>query len=218
MIVRGDIKKYIGAVESEEIAARFYDKYALIIQGFEVSLQISISAKFILHFCLVIRLMIWICYDISRQRQISLTQSESLNSLSYHETQLLVTHPELKMDMSLMVASQAKVTLALRIATLPCNINNLWIQLFRQNLCSRAISNKYPYMRNNSSKCMRNSRWATWLCQITLMVVHTWQIHGKSTHLKFNRCCTKSANLGSFFNSLICLSRPSPNLGAGMNV
>ena len=38
MIVRGDIKKYIGAVESEEIAARFYDKYALIIQGFEVSL------------------------------------------------------------------------------------------------------------------------------------------------------------------------------------
>jgi hypothetical protein len=37
MIVRGDIKKYIGAVESEETAARFYDKYALIIQGFEVS-------------------------------------------------------------------------------------------------------------------------------------------------------------------------------------
>ena len=36
MIVRGDIKKYIGAVESEEVAARFYDKYALIIQGFEV--------------------------------------------------------------------------------------------------------------------------------------------------------------------------------------
>lgn len=36
MIVRGDIKKYIGAVDSEEIAARFYDKYALIIQGFEV--------------------------------------------------------------------------------------------------------------------------------------------------------------------------------------
>jgi len=44
MIVRGDIKKYIGAVESEEIAARFYDKYALIIQGFEVSkLVTSIS-------------------------------------------------------------------------------------------------------------------------------------------------------------------------------
>ena len=39
MIVRGDIKKYIGAVESEEIAARYYDKYALIIQGLEVSLE-----------------------------------------------------------------------------------------------------------------------------------------------------------------------------------
>ena len=36
MIVRGDIKKYIGAVDSEETAAHFYDKYALIIQGFEV--------------------------------------------------------------------------------------------------------------------------------------------------------------------------------------
>lgn len=49
MIVRGDIKKYIGAVESEEIAARFYDKYALIIQGFEVSSrltsQLSLSQK-----------------------------------------------------------------------------------------------------------------------------------------------------------------------------
>ena len=31
MIVRGEIKKYIGAVENEETAARFYDKYALII-------------------------------------------------------------------------------------------------------------------------------------------------------------------------------------------
>ena len=31
MIVRGFIKKYIGAVDSEETAARFYDKYALII-------------------------------------------------------------------------------------------------------------------------------------------------------------------------------------------
>ena len=41
MIVRGDIKKYIGAVESEEIAARFYDKYALIIQGFEVSSRLA---------------------------------------------------------------------------------------------------------------------------------------------------------------------------------
>ena len=37
MIVKKDIKKYIGAFDSEEKAARFYDKYALIIQGFEVS-------------------------------------------------------------------------------------------------------------------------------------------------------------------------------------
>lgn len=40
-IVRGELKKYIGAVESEEIAARFYDKYALIIQGFEVSVGLT---------------------------------------------------------------------------------------------------------------------------------------------------------------------------------
>lgn len=37
MIVRGDIKKYIGAIDCEHTAARFYDKYALIIQGFSVS-------------------------------------------------------------------------------------------------------------------------------------------------------------------------------------
>ena len=36
MIVRGQLKKYIGAIEDELVAARFYDKYALIIQGFEV--------------------------------------------------------------------------------------------------------------------------------------------------------------------------------------
>ena len=36
MIVKKDIKKYIGAVESEEKAARYYDTYALIIQGFDV--------------------------------------------------------------------------------------------------------------------------------------------------------------------------------------
>lgn len=47
MIVRSNIKKYIGAVESEEIAARFYDKYALIIQGFEVSLPIVTEADWI---------------------------------------------------------------------------------------------------------------------------------------------------------------------------
>lgn len=45
MIVRGDIKKYIGAVDSEEIAARFYDKYALIIQGFEAKTNYSYTRR-----------------------------------------------------------------------------------------------------------------------------------------------------------------------------
>lgn len=37
MIVRSEIKKYIGAIEDEKKAAIFYDKYAMIIQGYEVS-------------------------------------------------------------------------------------------------------------------------------------------------------------------------------------
>lgn len=45
MIVRSNIKKYIGAVESEEIAARFYDKYALIIQGFEAKTNFSYTKR-----------------------------------------------------------------------------------------------------------------------------------------------------------------------------
>lgn len=31
MIVKGTAKKYLGAISSEEIAARMYDKYSLII-------------------------------------------------------------------------------------------------------------------------------------------------------------------------------------------
>lgn len=31
MIVRGELRKYIGAIHSEVQAARFYDKYAIII-------------------------------------------------------------------------------------------------------------------------------------------------------------------------------------------
>jgi len=34
MIVKGIAKKYMGAINSELRAARLYDKYALIIQGF----------------------------------------------------------------------------------------------------------------------------------------------------------------------------------------
>ena len=37
MIVKGQYKKYVGAIRSAEAAARIYDKYALIMQGFEVS-------------------------------------------------------------------------------------------------------------------------------------------------------------------------------------
>jgi len=36
MIVKGVAKKYMGAISSEFRAARLYDKYALIIQGFQV--------------------------------------------------------------------------------------------------------------------------------------------------------------------------------------
>jgi hypothetical protein len=37
MIVKGDLKKYLGAIVSEQQAARFYDKYLIIIKGKEVS-------------------------------------------------------------------------------------------------------------------------------------------------------------------------------------
>jgi hypothetical protein len=33
MIVKGIAKKYLGAITSEQKAARLYDKYAMIIQG-----------------------------------------------------------------------------------------------------------------------------------------------------------------------------------------
>lgn len=37
MIVKGIAKKYLGAIGSEFRAARLYDKYAIIIQGLQVS-------------------------------------------------------------------------------------------------------------------------------------------------------------------------------------
>lgn len=37
MIVKGIAKKYLGAIGSELRAARLYDKYAIIIQGLQVS-------------------------------------------------------------------------------------------------------------------------------------------------------------------------------------
>lgn len=33
MIVRGNLKKYIGAIHTEDTAGLLYDKYAIIIQG-----------------------------------------------------------------------------------------------------------------------------------------------------------------------------------------
>ena len=37
MIVRGSLKKYIGAIENEDVAGVLYDKYAIMIQGLQVS-------------------------------------------------------------------------------------------------------------------------------------------------------------------------------------
>jgi len=37
MIVKGELRKYLGAITSEVQAARLYDKYAQIIQGLQVS-------------------------------------------------------------------------------------------------------------------------------------------------------------------------------------
>lgn len=42
MIVKGDAKKYLGAITSESKAAILYDKYALIIQGLEVRISFTI--------------------------------------------------------------------------------------------------------------------------------------------------------------------------------
>ena len=39
MIVRGNLKKYIGAIENEDVAGVLYDKYAIIIQGLQVSIS-----------------------------------------------------------------------------------------------------------------------------------------------------------------------------------
>jgi len=37
MIVKGDLRKYIGAIQTQEQAARYYDKYSIIMQGLQVS-------------------------------------------------------------------------------------------------------------------------------------------------------------------------------------
>jgi hypothetical protein len=47
MAVKGDLRKYLGAINSEEQAARFYDKYLIIIQGIKVSLLDHIKPQLI---------------------------------------------------------------------------------------------------------------------------------------------------------------------------
>ena len=36
MTVKGTIRKYLGSIETQELAARFYDKYSIIMWGLEV--------------------------------------------------------------------------------------------------------------------------------------------------------------------------------------
>lgn len=43
MLVKGDLKKYLGSVQTEEKAGRFYDKYAFCIWGVKVRTDIKIS-------------------------------------------------------------------------------------------------------------------------------------------------------------------------------
>ena len=62
MIVKGELRKYLGAISSEEHAARFYDKYSIIIQGLEVS---SLNI-----------------FKLYRQKQISVTHGTKLFSFS----------------------------------------------------------------------------------------------------------------------------------------
>ena len=38
MVVKGSVKKYMGAIPNEEIAAHYYDKYLIIIKGIKVSI------------------------------------------------------------------------------------------------------------------------------------------------------------------------------------
>jgi len=48
MIVKGIAKKYLGAITSEQKAARLYDKYAMIIQGIQAKTNYSYTKKEIL--------------------------------------------------------------------------------------------------------------------------------------------------------------------------
>ena len=57
MIVRGNLKKYIGAIHNEDTAGLLYDKYAIIIQGQQVSFyQRSLMSIFDLNDSILLRM------------------------------------------------------------------------------------------------------------------------------------------------------------------
>jgi len=41
MTVKGSIRKYLGSIETQELAARFYDKYSIIMWGLEAKTNFS---------------------------------------------------------------------------------------------------------------------------------------------------------------------------------
>ena len=45
MVVKGALKKYIGAIDNEDVAGLLYDKYAIMIQGLQVSILLSKQYK-----------------------------------------------------------------------------------------------------------------------------------------------------------------------------
>lgn len=45
MIVKGIAKKYLGAISSEQRAAKLYDKYAIIIQGLQAKTNYQYTKK-----------------------------------------------------------------------------------------------------------------------------------------------------------------------------
>jgi len=45
MVVKGELKKYLGSVQTEEKAGRFYDKYAFCIWGIKAKTNFSYTKE-----------------------------------------------------------------------------------------------------------------------------------------------------------------------------
>ena len=45
MVIHGDVKKYIGKIWQELLAARLYDKYTLILKGLEAKINFSYTRR-----------------------------------------------------------------------------------------------------------------------------------------------------------------------------